>query len=545
MERITKYSHHYLSWQTLVLFFAILLVGLPSVFVNWMIIDDGVNIARSESLINLIKNLDLTGLAEFFFEKEAGRFRPAYWLYQWGVYLVAGKNAFLHHLISFILNASTVILIYLTIRELTSSKTAGLVSCLLFLLAPFNIENWYRLGPQEPRVGFYLAVLVFSLVKILHPLLVSKKKFLFQKRYLVASIVCLFLAFLTKETFLAILPFFVFLWAGVYLLKGRERKSQWIKTVMLCLSLGIVMSLVLLSGSQFVRQEGTYSFSYNFSLEDFWNNGRWYLLAVLAKTFQPLSWILFGSFIYYFIFKRNKQKRPASRFFQLAFLFAFFSFLIIQLPWPIPMGRYLEPAFVFFILALGIEIASLLRLRHHKIQFLLFSVYFVFLMMTAGFTIFNYIRDTIVGQANIARILITLASIAPQDSKIFWNLKKDESTVELVQEVNIHVHSFYKRPDLTVLYLGNLEAGKFKKGDLVMTAVDSRDLILFQEEELAMDKRLSIVKVIPHTIIRYVFHPLSSMKYIGHELFGLPRPVHDPFETTVIRSNWIIYQVSS
>lgn len=526
-------------WREVVLLAAILVVGLPSLFVNWMIVDDGYYLFIEQKISSLIASLNFSGLGDVLIEPD--RFRPALRIYLWLTYLIAGQNPLLHHLINFLISGATVILIYSIIRILTSSKSAALVGGLLFTLASFNIENWYRLKTPEPKITFFIALSLFFLVKNLQNIYATGKS---KNSFLVFSTLPLVFAYFIRETSFAFFPFSLFLFAGALHFKNNnKRKRVWLKTAAIFFAVNFVLAIIPLAINIFLRKQGSYTSYYDVAPSKMLSIG-WLYLKLMIRELSPFPLLLGFSFLISWFWLLRSRRVTFERFLQLAFLVAFASFLVALLPWGIPLGRYLELVLLFLSLVLGLEAYAILKIKPVKShwKFFIFLAGFAILVFNNGCSMYNYARDTILGQRNINKTLLYLAAQTPKNGKILWNLKENEGTVELVMEANFLLNLVYNRPDLVIEYLNDDALKKLAGEDLVMSAIVYQKDQFYKEDELLKNKPLKLVKILPHEIQKISFNlPLVRMWRLV--LLVAPRPQRPLFEMSTFRTRWKIYQV--
>lgn len=543
------------SWQSLILLGAVLVVGLPSLFVNWMIIDDGIHLLVTQKISSLLSSFDWKGLWEILLEKETGRFRPGFWASLWLIYLVAGKNPFLHHLVNFSISSATAFLVYSIIKILTLSSSAALLAGLIFVLAPFNVENWYRLGTAEPKMTFLLALSLYFLIKNIQRINLGQKV---KKSSLFLTILPLLLVYFLKETFFVFLLFAFFLLGGIKVFKTSKKQRFWLRLTGTFFIFNLILAAASLTISLLIRQPGSYSAYYKVALPNILSTGRWYLLLLIKPYFIIFCAFLLSFLISWFSFIKERRM-SLNRYLQLAFLVGFASVFVTLLPWLIPMGRYLEPALLFVALIVGLEMDNLLKLGLSKWRFfffktsislaaiksLFFIMAFAILLLFNGLPFYNYVRDTIIGQRNTVKILALLAAQAPKNGKIFWNLKEWEGTVELIIESNIFLHLVHNRPDLEVKYLNGNNFKTLEVGDMVMSAIVNESDKLYRDDDLMKNKNLKVVTLFSHEIETISFHPLQSIRIIKSILFKRPLPMQVFFQRTVVRPQWRLYQVSA
>lgn len=516
-----------LSWQEIALFVLILIIGLPSLFVSWMIVDDGVGILIPQKISNLLTSFNFGGLWDLFVEKESGRFRPAYWIFQWVVYLIGREDPFFHHFVHFLVCAATVFLIFSIIRILTSSKSSALLGSSLFLLTYLNIENWYRLGPQEPLLVFYLTISLYFLAKNISLILGVEKKI--SKINLLFSILPLALAYFTKETPIALMPLAVFFLVGAFLIKDRKRKTLWLKNFGYFLMANLFLTIISLIIIFFVRHQGYYSAYYTISLPALIGHARGYF-GLIFKSFGIFSLIYLFSFFYFSFLAIKRGQWSLNQFLQLAFLVGFFSFLLIFLPWGFVLGRYLESALVFLVFACGFENARIFdtvsRRFKEKISWGFFLAFLFFLVVNLP-PVFSYVVNTVVGTHNTREFLRFIARITPPGGRVFFNMVRGEATVELVFESDLHFKLFDKRQDITADYIITDEnkLQNLKKRDIIVTAFTSDNFIALKREEFLKKFKFKELKQFPNQSIDFTINIFSR---------------HPFYRFNVLRSIWFV-----
>lgn len=490
------------NWHIIILLIVILLVGLPSLSVDWLILDDGFSILKSQQISLAFKTFNFQELLNIIVERDLGRFRPAYWMYQWLVYLIAGINPVFQHLIHLVINALTVFLIYGIGRNFKLSGKAVLIGCLLFILSPFNFEHWYRLGPVEPRMVLWLALSLFFLTKVFKE--IQEERSL--KPYdLLLSIVFLLLVYLTKETAMAMLPFSAILIIGYRLLNGKKQKTEWRRTAFLYFLANVLFSLLSLLIVSAIKNQGSYSSNYSLNLSESFKVFIGYAKLIIN------SYGLF-SLIFAFSFLLSlRQKLSTQKFMRFVFFAGSILFVAVILPWAIPMGRYLEPALLFLVLYLQFEAENFFKLGkkiQKQFRFKLDFAY-VILLIAFGYFLFrqgpgmlNQIIGNISDTRNTRALFTYIAANSPRNGKVFLNLKKNDATIELVYESQLHLTLFYNRPDLVVDYLNEENLANLKTGDTVFNAFTRSDTYLFlNDQDLFSVKGLEKVKAIPNKYV--------------------------------------------
>lgn len=423
----------------LILLILTIILFIPATGIKFSWVDDGYNLLTAQNYLKSIKTLDISRLVGLVLEERIGRFRPAYWLWLISSYLIGGNNPTIHYLLHFILIFATSFLIFKTVFLITKSKWASLFSGSLFLINPINTENWYRLGPQEPIVGFFSILSVYILIK---------------QKYKWLPIVFLGFAFLSKESACALLPAVIVLYLGKRLfLKKRDLMLEKYSVASL-IFFGIMILITSLTRSG-------YSEFYVFNLREMLHRFLFYI-KISWENLEPFFGVLVLVFLLriIFLFKRLKFKLfDKITLLEIFFGFWYVSFLAVQSPWKYIMTRYMLPAIVGLVVFMGIELSQLSVILKKQKIFLYKTIVFIFsgslvLFLTVNLVgIVNYGRRSAHSTIHVQKMIKYLAENAPQNSNVFLNFAKGEGTIELVIETRYHLELFYSRPDLKVDYL--------------------------------------------------------------------------------------------
>ncbi|MCM8786993.1 MAG: hypothetical protein NC935_02950 [Candidatus Omnitrophica bacterium] len=494
------------------------IVGLPSLFVPWSFIDDGYNHIEAQKMTGLLKEKGLLSFLDYASRAPIGhgRFMPFYFIFHWVRLTVSGKNYALCHFIHIILFTFTVFFIFKTVDTLTHSSLKSFLSSVFFILSAINIENIYRLGPQEPFLAFLLSASLF---------------FLFRKKMLL-SLFFNILLFLTKETSIVIVPFtFVLYTLSIFTRKNKEEKRYFLKYFIFNLFFGVVATFFILRAKE--RYINAYSGGYQFNPDILFRHFFIYL-KIFFDYYNLLLLITFGLFFYRILSALKKREFLKDYYPQLVFLIIFGFYLVILLPWKVVLTRYLLPAMIGFSIFMGIETGETLNLLRRleikeKLSILnrkfviLFKYFFVFLLfLTLSFHLLiikNHIGVTVT-QHN--KEMIKFLSTLPKNSQVFLNFKKIEDTVEYFYEIPLHLSFFYNRNDLKFSYL-DLGRQKFKKGDYIV----SGDIFpRYSEEEISTLSGIIKIKNFSHKPAEVVICPPSCI--IKKTIFNFPTIIFKP-----------------
>lgn len=433
---MAKFSKSFLLF---ILFTLTVILFIPAIGIKFSWVDDGWDIQMCQKFIGFAKSFDFGHFFDLFFERSNGRFRPVYWLWLIASYLIGENNPTIHYLLHFILIFATTFLIFKTVFLITKSEWASFFAGSLFLINPINTENWYRLGPQEPIIGFFMIASVFLLLR-------GKNKWL--------PILLLLLAFFSKETAFALFPGVIVVYLGKMLfLKKRDFSLERYFLASL-----IFFGVMLLITSQ---TRSGYSKFYVFNIQEMTHRFLVYV-KITFKSFEPFFILFVFTLLLRIIFS---FKRLRFKFIDDIFLLEVFggiifvSFLVVQSPWKYALARYMLPATIGLVIFMGTELDQVNIIlkgkykRLYKIIAPLFLTFLLFFLLNNLFITLNHGRGTTHGTTHVQKMIKYLAKDVPQNGKVFLNFAKGEGTIELVVETGMHLELFYQRADIKVDYL--------------------------------------------------------------------------------------------
>jgi len=420
--------------------FILFLVWLPITFFNtkiyWMLVDDGWDVIFSRTLFEKLSSLNLTGFVSQLLES-GGRFRPVYWMYHMGVWLVGGNSYQFQHFAHMVVIGITILFIYLIIKELTNSKLTSLFAALFYLLIPLNTENIFRLGPQEPLLAMFLGILFYLVIK-------NRKIFL--------PCLILVLAIFTKETSVALLPVLFFYY--IYLKRNKlikNKKQSFYLWITVCIS---SLTLILIT---FLRRSG-YSSNYNFDILMWMDTLLIYIKELSNNTLYifPLFFIVYLVRNGIGLFKKQKIIATKLDLFEFLFFVGFLCFLFIQIPWKYALTRYLMPTIFFLTVFSFVEIYQNLKLAYKLKIVSNRTGMFTFLAILLGFYVFSiWGMDVVFKEMSSISTYDVFKKMAsyPRNTVLLMNMRQGESTIELVDEIQIHLSEFWDRGDIKSKYL--------------------------------------------------------------------------------------------
>lgn len=461
------------KYPFLITLFFILIIGLPSLFVGWAMVDDGKSAQVAFALSNSFRSFDIKHFFANFLESDSGRFRPIYWLYMWSTFLVGGSSALLHHLIQFVAFGLSAYLIYYLTAYMFKNRWSGVLASALFVINPIILENWYRLGPQEPIQLIFL--LIYLLFYIFYRQGGKRSKFLIALLSLIISV-------LYKETSIAIVGVAAFL--VVYDFISKETKEKLNKDLINFVIVFVINLGVRLFALKLYAASG-YASMYELNSSIFLNLKSY--VDIIIINYRPILEIACLSFIvrFFISLKRTNLSSTLKVFFgQFFWLSWFVCFLVIQLPWGVTFGRYLLIVLVGLIIFISTEFVNTISFLTNFIK-----------------NVKNNGRSDVLGIASISQLLLILILIvigiyqiamsysyiawvlpvtnygtsfvagivqnAPKGSNVYFDYDQTNSPpLELFMETGWHLTYFYERGDINVLYLN--KNYKPKNNDLIV-----------------------------------------------------------------------------
>jgi hypothetical protein len=515
----------------------------------WAFVDDGEIIQVSQRMNANLSLLDQGKVLEWLKDPAVGRFRPGYWLYHFFAYRVSGINHFGHGFIQLLLMVLTVIFIYLIVKAISKSQRASLLAGVFFLVNTLNQENWYRLGPQEAPMLFFLAAGILSILYFIKAVLGEvglenavvgvnglsigsflravpslKNLFYFRNKrelfYFLSAIVLVTPAYFIKETTLAYLAFPVFIYLWSCLISDSSSKSIKSKLFIFLIwnvFLAIVVRYFVMSA--FSNQ----SYAANYLLE--WANIKSNFFSYIRDiwiTFEPIIIVAgIGSFLEFILFVFSKKPVIKQKEFWLfTALVLAISFFAIQLPWRYSVTRYLFPTLYFLAIFLGIQIDKILLFFEKSIKkdpmpeihFGATSYFGLFLIWGSILVVGWYNLIMIYGYTNRVyrlsndfnkSLIEFLSANTAKNGKVYLDTPPD-TALELKQEIGLHMNLFYNRNDVSVVYYNPSVVKQINPGDVLLRAGEFKQVS--KDYELR-NLRLSSPKRIDIELVNKLYYP--------------------------------------
>lgn len=527
----------------------VLIVGVGTLSINWSMVDDGKSAEISQHLTNSINNLDISGFINNLLEPEYGRFRPLYWIYLWSTFIFFGSSAFLHHLFHLFLFVLSSFVIYKISTELFEEKFVGIIAGLMFAVDSFSIENWYRLGPQEPMV------LIFLLLSFV---LYRKFENVRNLKLLVLSDILIIVAFLFKETVIAYIGVLLFIAIAGYL---TEKNRNLVKIKIINSLLMIIVMLGIRFFATSIYPTSGYASLYMFDIGTIVANFKLFM-NMIFRGYSPLMLILLASFlirVVTLIVKKGFTFTIKKYYWNLFFFVWFICFLLIQTPWSFAFGRYLQVAFVGLFIFMAAEFSSLLAninwllventkklKRLDLFVALLISKIFLFLLFTV-IIVYHLVVDMnyIVWVKGVSdfdgSMMSNVLTYAKNHRKVFLNADYRDGPLEIYYGIGWHIKYIYKIDNFNFDYVPSEPT--FKVGDLVLMhgekpTIEEKDLI----DRNGMSKSISNVSKID-TI--NLFTPSILLKSIPSKIINFSvESGKDPkfYSSASYTYEWKIYE---
>ncbi len=539
-------------WDFITLLGLALFIGGRLPFLYWSFVDDGELILVAQKITAAFLTFNPIEFIASFQDPAIGRFRPAYWVYHWLDYVFFGTNRFGHGAVQLALIIAIVVVIYYLTKKITNSRRAAFLAGLFMVMNRLLEENWYRLGPQEAPMSFFLILGTYALVASLQNVWnkdsfqvvlkswnqwdfsrlslsfknigISTLSFESKQEKKLFWLACLLMipGYFMKESSLAFLSFGLLLYILSFLVPINfqlRTKIFWFLVV------NILLVVLVRVGTVLSFQEGSYAESYQFSLGKMIISFKAYLTAI-RDTFEPLISLIFGSLIIQTIFILLGE-RVFNRIFiwKIIFLLTGGAFLIILLPWNFDIPRYLFPTFVFFSMFMGIQLNEIFTFFEENIKrnkqipsLMLGSFGYLFSgllwIIIAGVVWFNVITmmayiNRISGLSNDynQKIVANLAQLTAPSGTVYLNTFPG-TALELKYELDYHLQLFYQRPDVSVVYFVPEQNQQLKTGDILLGGTDFRQ---YPEDQLPKNVTFSEDLILPVHLDDPVYYNFMNM----------------------------------
>lgn len=531
MKELLKYKLNKSSLLAIFLLLVIaVIVFIPTLKIGFSLVDDAYDILYAKKILENIFGLNMQGLLGNLVESSIGRFRPTYWFWQSCVYLLAGTDPMLHYLFHAILITTTSLIIFKLVYFITKSNLGGLIAGSLFLVVPVNAENWLRLGPAEPLMGFLVITAIYLFLK--------------QKK-LTASFIVIALAFFSKETTIAVVPA-LFIYYFSKRLLGHKKDKRLLKLIMFSLFL----LLITVTATFLIRT--SYSTFYEFSISDSIFRSKIYLKLILSAF--PAATI----FVITYLFRNacllcNKKidRISDADLIQLFFLSFSVFYILVQSPWVWVLERYLMPATIGLSVFVGIEISKIKTILYGNRKSLAALFLAFIIVLYSNYIVYSLVKINgatkkgALSTQGLRKTLEYLSDNVALDQTVYFNFQKNEATMEPLLESSLHLGLFYQRPDIKVQYLE--DKSRAEKDYIVVSGASLGSFPYMDEKKLKMNKNTKDVYVIQQND-RYIIlnKPVTILKQLTKKIanYTLNRSkitTDGIFAYYVLKDEWNIY----
>lgn len=472
---------------------ALLLVYLiPSVNLPWSLIDDGQRIQINQQMGESLSKGNFADFIHIPIDKKDSRLRPVYWIYHYINQSVFGLRANWHHVARNTLLIFFIASLYSVIKK-TSNTFIALLTVFLALLFPTNLENWWRLGPQEPLL---VSFAIFSLW------------FLIVKRKLFPALIFSLLFFFTKESSVFVMPALA---AGFLFNKQKKLDNLYKKYLFINLGIGLFVAILMF----LIKKGSGYSSYFETSFQTMWDTFLKYIVLLGSYGFKYVIILALAYFSHQTIVKKKLSKSIL-----LATLLAV-SALAIQLPWPVPLGRYLLPLSIplSFIIATAIEgVFKRDFISKLKIPIKIFAIFALFsLSFYSSLVMLSFAGDYYVRERSNQEFISQLATKLEPESRLFINLTDELNAWEWFDEVQINLELFHqKTPQTFYARLLQEEEYQLEKKDVLVSWNQFQDLT-----DVEID--LLTEGLVSQSVLGYYNRPSGGIKTLMSDLLKHPK----------------------
>lgn len=572
-------------------------IGAEFPFVYWATVDDGVMIQMAQRMNAGLGNIFRTGILLWIKDPALGRFRPMYWIFDWVIYNLFGISHFWHGLIHILILTSIVFIAYSVTKMITKSRLSAFLAGTFFLVNTINQENWYRLGPQETTMLFFLAssFLFFCIYlnKVIGSDKIDKNVVLFEwstlnkikniipvkqdfqslfkfniKKYdlfFLLAIVFVIPGYFSKETSIAfiVLPILIYLWVGLLVERG---KSAIRSRALLFLLVNIILTVTVFYFIKRYSNSASYAANYVFNMEIVKNTLRTYLWSIWISFEPVVIFSILTTIVELFIFLAPKRRRviDLNNLWLLATIILAITFFIVQLPWNFAIDRYLLIVMFFLSIFFGIQFAKVIKIllistkkdliREIRLKFIAYICLIGTWILVGAVVIYNlammitYANVVVQNSNNFNKpLMIYLANNLGKDGVVYFDTPVG-SALEMREETELHLRLFFNRKDVGVEYFQSSRSAELKSGDIL---VRSNQFVQVSSDGDFRLVKLSPPKKINVSLIYILFYPPMqfvknySTRWLIDEIKGNDVKFSPILQKTQEDYYWKLYQISN
>ena len=390
-------------------------------------------------------NMILTGDWGLGSEANAGRFRPFYWYFHMILFKLFRTNPSGYFLVNFIVFALLLVGVIKLLIHRSSSKSAILIACVLFIFSGPITESYYTLSKYEifQLVFIVYAILLYQLIAESRPLGI---KVLLGIGVLLLSLISI----LTKETSLIMVAIYLGWTITSYIFDRSNMKRTYQNLGLFAINF-IACLIYFIWRSQYLGgfiASGSYvgthtGLGVSLLIDSLLKWEPW-----LRRDFS-YSIVLLATFIIGLILFKRK---PLQGRLLVDVMIWSGGWLAIFLPWVIKIEYYLLP----FALGCSILSAHFLeeiiksirqRVLWKRVILVILTGFAGVLLINSVLLIINNARYQFTMDDINSRMMKYLAQEVPRDGAVFVNLPADN---EYIKEIQLHFTYIYSRPDIFV-----------------------------------------------------------------------------------------------
>ncbi len=306
------------------------------------LIDDGVSV---EVATILHKEYSAQNWVTQLYEVQFGRLRSLYFVYFYVVRLLFGTHPLVYWVGHALTLFVTLVLVYIILRKLTKITWLSAIVPFALFAFPSLMENYYRLGPAEPRQIVFMLLFILWLIGMTRDIF-SYKKMLLGGIILVAS-------YFSKETAMVLFPAFGWVWFNE-VVGGKWRKKEYF--LMAAFFTVLTIGFYLL-----IPPKTSYTTEYQITAAKLIQN-----LYVIRLTMPQLFWfghifiILSGVRFLVKLLSRYSLVKLIQEYKWLGFFFTLIAGSIaLVIPWEYQLERYYYGTHLFIVFFVVLELIQI------------------------------------------------------------------------------------------------------------------------------------------------------------------------------------------
>lgn len=456
-------------------FFVPFLAGYNSLNGPFSLTDDIAVLKTSQVLLKNFKEKNFLYFTNI--EPEKGRIRPAYWLINLIPYATSGNNPVAFHLFHLLIICFSSVMAFLIVFTLTRNSASSLLTAFGLTFTVSSVENWSRLGTEEPFLIFFLLIAIYSIIKIYY------KEHL--TLYFTLAVSSLFLATFTKEIFPVILfPFFLLIIFSFLVIK---KFNTFIQFLILIFLVQAVFAMLLFLDKFILGLSGGILNQFTVGKDFMLKNLDLYSKLIAKDTGYLL--FLASAFFLIIVVKKSKDLRHETTMFKvfcLFFLAISTSFLAALSTQNLILGKSLPPVLAFLFIFIGcsssyffsitrrLKKATLGRIKvlGHLLSliFIIYCLIFFYFQIKETLKEINSDKDRNLLESDMVK---NVSLNLKENAKVYFII--NESSFDYALGTGYHLNLFYgKNPQIERLNPNLLPP--LNNGDLIVVSREFQEI---------------------------------------------------------------------